>query len=95
MSTPYTTQHELETAWDQLLDETYPCFYLGSSVFMPSQILKTLDPIMYNEGLLDFEDGLMKMEDEQMNNFFVSGNALFWFSFISLFAASYLFVKGE
>ena len=30
-----------------------------------------------------------------MNNFFVSGNALFWFSFISLFAASYLFVKGE
>jgi hypothetical protein len=34
-----------------------------------------------------------------MNNFyqtfFVSGNALFWFSFICLFIGSYLFVKGE
>jgi len=27
--------------------------------------------------------------------FFVSGNALFWFSFISFFVGSYLFVKGE
>ena len=30
-----------------------------------------------------------------MNNFFVSGNALFWFCFISLFISFYLFVKGE
>jgi hypothetical protein len=30
-----------------------------------------------------------------MSNFFISGNALFWFSFICLFAGSYLFVKGE
>jgi hypothetical protein len=64
MSTQYKNDQELEAAWDQLLDEVYPCFYLGSSVFMPSQILKTLDPIMYREGLLDFEDGLMQMEDE-------------------------------
>jgi hypothetical protein len=28
-----------------------------------------------------------------MNNFFVSGNALFWFSFICLFYGAYLFVK--
>ena len=30
-----------------------------------------------------------------MSNFFISGNALFWFSMISLLAGSYLFVKGE
>jgi hypothetical protein len=30
-----------------------------------------------------------------MNNFFVSGNALFWFSFICLIYGGYLFVKGE
>lgn len=64
MKKQYATEQELENAYDQLLDEVYPCFYLASSVFMPSQILKTLDPIMYHEGLLDFEDGLTEMEEE-------------------------------
>ena len=39
--------------------------------------------------------GILKKKRKQMNSFFISGNALFWFSFICLFYGSYLFVKGE
>ena len=50
------TDFELEKRYAEMLDETYGMVTIGTSQFETSRALKELDPIMYNEGLLDFED---------------------------------------
>jgi hypothetical protein len=47
---------EVKTMFDEMLDESYPVFEMGTLKFYPSQILRECDPIAYNEALLDFED---------------------------------------
>ena len=50
--------------FDDLLDECYPEIEIGYLKLRPSEVLFKCDPIAYNESFLDFQDGLMKMEDE-------------------------------
>jgi hypothetical protein len=47
---------DLENRFDQFMDLVYPVVQIGYLNFYPSQILKQLDPIAYNQALLDFED---------------------------------------
>jgi hypothetical protein len=48
-----------EDFYNDLLNEA-GTFTIGTLEFMPSDILKALDPIAYNEGLLDFEDMMLE-----------------------------------
>jgi hypothetical protein len=48
-----------EDFYNDLLNER-GSFTIGTLEFLPSDILKTLDPIAYNEGLLDFEDMMLE-----------------------------------
>ena len=48
-----------EDFYNDLLNEA-GIFTIGTLEFMPSDILKALDPIAYNEGLLDFEDMMLE-----------------------------------
>ena len=62
MKTEFEKELEMKEAYNALLDEVYPEIKIGYSTFTASEILFNCDPVMYNEGLLDFKDGLMKME---------------------------------
>jgi hypothetical protein len=48
-----------EDFYNDLLNEA-GIFTIGNLEFLPSDILKALDPIAYNEGLLDFESYMME-----------------------------------
>jgi hypothetical protein len=48
-----------EDFYNDLLNEA-GIFTIGTLEFLPSDILKALDPIAYNEGLLDFESYMME-----------------------------------
>ena len=62
MKTEFEKELEMKESYNALLDECYPAIKIGYSTFTASEILFNCDPIMYNEGFLDFKDGLMEME---------------------------------
>ena len=64
MKTQFEKDLEIKEAWDVFLDEVYPNVTIGYSTFTASEILFNCDPVMYEQGLLDYADGLMRMEDE-------------------------------
>jgi hypothetical protein len=59
-----------EDFYNDLLNEA-GTFTIGKLEFLPSDILKALDPIAYNEGLLDFED--MMLENAELSGRFHNG----------------------
>jgi hypothetical protein len=50
--------YEIEQAYRDMLDEVYGTVFIAGTEFDTSRALQELDPIMYNEGLLDFTDSL-------------------------------------
>jgi hypothetical protein len=50
--------------YDDLLNEQ-GAFEIGIYKFMPSDILKALDPVVYEQGLLDFEDMMLENAREE------------------------------
>ena len=52
------TDYEIEQAYASMLDEVYGTVLIAGTEFETSRALKELDPIMYNEGLLDYTDSL-------------------------------------
>ena len=56
--------YEIEQDYKDMLDEVYGTVKIGSSEFNASEVLRECDPIMYREGLLDYEDSLEEDEDE-------------------------------
>jgi hypothetical protein len=59
------TQEELEEMFDEMLDESYPEYKIGTSTFYPSQILNNCDPIMYGIAVDEYVDFLQEQEDEE------------------------------
>jgi hypothetical protein len=59
-----------EDFYNDLLNEA-GTFTIGALEFLPSDILKALDPIAYNEGLLDFED--MMLENAELSGRLYNG----------------------
>ena len=51
--------YEIEQAYADMLDDVYGTVMIAGMEFETSRALKELDPIMYNEGLLDFTDSLL------------------------------------
>ena len=52
------SDYEIEQAYKDMLDEVYGTVIIAGTEFDTSRALQELDPIMYNEGLLDFTDSL-------------------------------------
>jgi hypothetical protein len=52
------TDYQIEQSYADMLDDVYGTVIIAGSEFTTSRALKELDPIMYNEGLLDFTDSL-------------------------------------
>lgn len=55
------TDYEIEQAYAEMLDEVYGTVLIAGTEFDTSRALKELDPIMYNEGLLDYTDSLERV----------------------------------
>jgi hypothetical protein len=58
------SEREIEEAYVSMLDECYPPVKIGYAEFNASRILKECDPVMYEQGLLDYEDSLGLDDDE-------------------------------
>jgi hypothetical protein len=59
-----------EDFYNDLLNEQGPIF-IGTLEFMPSDIVKALDPVAYDQGLLDFED--MMLENAELSGRLYNG----------------------
>jgi hypothetical protein len=64
MTTDFEIAFEIKTMFDEMLDECYPVYKMGHSVFYPSQILRECDPVAYHQSLLDFEDSYLENNKE-------------------------------
>ena len=49
--------------FDEMLDECYPTYSIGSMTFYPSQILFDCDPIAYRIAVSEYEDSIEEEED--------------------------------
>ncbi len=58
MKTDFEKDLEIKEAYDAMLDECYPDVKIGYSTFTASEILFNCEPVMYNEGLYDYQDAL-------------------------------------
>jgi hypothetical protein len=52
------SEYEAFQRYDQMLDEVYPELSIGHSTFLPSTVLKELDPIAYRVGFGEYVDSL-------------------------------------
>lgn len=59
-----------EDFYNDLLNER-GTFTIGTLEFLPSDILKALDPVAYDQGLLDFED--MMLENAELSGRLYNG----------------------
>ncbi len=57
------TELELEELWDEMIDEGQDLIKIGDLSYLPSQVLKAVDPIAYRIGKYDFAD--LYMEDRE------------------------------
>ncbi len=57
------TELELEELWDEMIDEGQDLIKIGNLSYLPSQVLKAVDPIAYRIGKYDFAD--LYMEDRE------------------------------
>lgn len=57
-------REQLESRFDEMLDECYEPFKMGELIFMPSDILKSCDPVAYRCAVADFEDSEEEEEEE-------------------------------
>jgi hypothetical protein len=49
---------EIYVAYDEMIDECTPMVKVGNLEYLPSRVLKELDPIAYRCGLNDYLDSL-------------------------------------
>jgi hypothetical protein len=57
------TELELEEMWDEMLDEGVELIRIGNMSYLPSQVLKAVDPIAYRIGKYEYAD--LYMEDKE------------------------------
>ena len=61
---------EIYVAYDEMIDDCTPMVKVGSLEYLPSRVLKEVDPIAYRCGLNDYldslaQDGLFCLECEE------------------------------
>jgi hypothetical protein len=55
-------EQRLAELFDDMLDETNPEVVIGGLTYLPSQVLKEVDPIAYRVGMSEYEDYLNEEE---------------------------------
>lgn len=54
----------LAPLYDQMLDETNEQIVIGNLLYAPSDVLKAVDPIAYEQGFFDYLDYIANGDDE-------------------------------
>jgi len=62
--TEWITEAELEEKFNEMLDDCYDPFHFGGVDYMPSDVLKSTDPVHHELGMQDYADHLAS-EDRQ------------------------------
>lgn len=57
-----------EEQFDELLNETNPIVRIGILEYLPSEVLKAVDPIAYRVSLSDMESFEEEEEEESVSN---------------------------
>ena len=52
----FETWYDVEQAFNEMLDECYPCIEIGFLPFSPSEVLFSCDPVAYRTELMDWLD---------------------------------------
>ena len=47
---------DVETLWEECLNELYEAISIGSLTYQPADVLRSVDPVAYRQGLLDYLD---------------------------------------
>ena len=55
----------LAPLYDQMLDETNEQIVIGNLLYAPSDVLKAVDPIAYEQGFYDYLSYVMEDNDEE------------------------------
>jgi len=53
------TDRDLETMFDEMLDECHPTITIGSLYYNVSDVLKSVDPVAYRQEFLNYLDCLI------------------------------------
>lgn len=59
---PFKNKETLEAAYDEFLNEIYKPYELGVLTFYPDEIIRRLDPIVYDIGMQEFLDNIVNGE---------------------------------
>ena len=60
----YLSEYKALNLYDDMLDECYEEIKIGSLTYLPSQVLKEVDPIAYRCGFIDWLDSENLTTDE-------------------------------
>ena len=55
-----------EEEYDDFLDEIYPEVQLGYSTFLPSRIIKELDPVSYRIGKSEYQESRVESAEDEV-----------------------------
>jgi len=58
MSYTLLSEYDARSSYDEMLDECYPEVVLGYSTFLPSDVLRRMDPTCYEIGFTEYCDNL-------------------------------------
>lgn len=51
------TDADVETLWDECLNDSQGLISIGSLSYSPADVLRSVDPVAYRQGFLDYLDG--------------------------------------
>ena len=68
MKTDFEKELEIKESYDAMLDECYPPVKIGYATFTASEILFNCDPVMYHQGLLDYQDSIEEQRRVSLTN---------------------------
>ena len=57
--------NDIEELYDDMLDDCYPMVKIGTLEYLPSRVLKEVDPIAYRCGMNDYESALLADREEE------------------------------
>jgi hypothetical protein len=60
MKTDFEIQQELESIFDEAINDSYESVIIAGIEFLPADILKSCDPIAYRCALADFESDYLE-----------------------------------
>lgn len=60
MSNQIISERKAQRLFDGMLDDCYPMVEFGSLSFLPSNVLRKMDPVAYHESFCEYVDNMVE-----------------------------------